>query len=182
MRAKAIIIRDRRLSGAVRSIVWVVMFTIIAYAILILLLWLGTANSIDTILGVPPLIIMWGCIGGITAVIFRHRSTMEKRWPFDFRWLWIILRPLLGAIMGSFIYLAIVSGLLVFGLPNPSDSGASRPQLFWALAFIGGVSDRLWDILIEAALGPYGINQENKVSISEQDAKPDLTDETSIRS
>jgi hypothetical protein len=78
---------------------------------------------------------------------------MEKRWPFNLRWLWILVRPLLGMIMGGFMYLGVASGLLFF---NASIQGNPQKQILWVLAFVAGFSDRIWEILIKSTLGPYG--------------------------
>ena len=162
---KAVIIWGRcaRTIQTVRRMVWVVISVVTVSMLIIAALgWLEAQTPEAQVFGVPILIIIWGGIGGITAVLFRHRSTMGENWPFDFRWLWIVLRPLLGMIMGAFIYIAVVSGLLVFGSSSQSielsNPPIARTYLLWGLAFIGGVSDKLWDVLINAVVGPFGQN------------------------
>jgi hypothetical protein len=160
---RALVILDRKIKStqSIKKMVLIVIASSTVYFTIIgVLQYLVFLDGNFNLLGTPGLILSWGCLGGVTATLFRHRSMMERKWPFDLRWLWIAVRPLLGMIMGAFIFQAIVSGLIIFG-SSPMQS-APREQLLWALAFVGGFSDRVWEFLINSVLGPY--SQESKSS------------------
>jgi hypothetical protein len=133
--------------------VWIVLGVVVFYGIMLGALGIFVKNT-SLILNVPIPVIISGGIGGLSAVLLWHRSTMAKKWPFDFRWLWIVIRPLLGIIMGSFIYWAIISGILALGIPNGDN--IRRPELFLVFSFVAGISDKLWEILIDRVLAPFG--------------------------
>lgn len=153
-RANIFIGRSNKISENTKRLVPIIISAVVFYVTLVSVVFFKTDSSDINLFGVPILVFVWGCFGGVTSILLKHRSKNKRRWSFDYQWLWIVMRPLLGAIMGGFVYLAIVSGLLVFGFSL--QSGSHQPHLVWGLAFIGGVSDRLWSFLINASLGPYG--------------------------
>jgi len=162
---KAIVIFDRksREVKSVKRMVFVVIGSSLFYLALVAVMGVLQSRNLHLdILGIPTLILVWGCLGGIAAILFRHRSTIEKKWPFDLRWLWVVIRPLLGMIMGAFMYLCVLSGLLVFGAP--ANQGTAQQQLLWALAFVGGFSDKLWEFLVDTVLGPYSARENKKLT------------------
>ena len=59
--------------------------------------------------------------------------------------------------MGSLSYLAIVSGLIIFGaVPEMTPATAiGRPQLLWAIAFLGGFSDKFFEAIIRVMVGKF---------------------------
>jgi len=170
---RALVIVDRKVKSslAIKRMVFTVLASSAFYFVVIgVLQYIVFLNDDFKLLGTPGLILAWGCLGGVTTILFRHRSMMERKWPFDLRWLWIAVRPLLGMIMGSFIYQALVSGLLLFGASTIQET--PQLQLLWAFAFVGGFSDRFWEILINSVLSPY--IQENLVTNENQESKDDF--------
>lgn len=153
-RALVIIHRISKTTESIKRMIVIVIITAIVYLAIIALLAISSNLKSDfSLLGVPGLVLSWACLGGITAILFHRRSMMEKKWPFELRWFWIIIRPLLGMIMGAFMYLGVVSGLLLYGAS--SIQGKPQQQILWALAFVGGFSDRFWEMLISSVLGPH---------------------------
>lgn len=164
-RALVIIDRNFTTTRSIKRMIFTVIVSSIFYLSIIgILAYLAFTQVEFNVLGVPGLVLAWGCLGGVTVILFRHRSMMEKKWPFDLRWLWIAVRPLLGMVMGAFVFLGVVSGLLLFG--TSSTQGVPQIQILSALAFVAGFSDRFWEILISSALGPY-----SKENISDHDSE-----------
>ena len=82
------------------------------------------------------------CSGGIGGTIYSARGfysnlggkTFEANWTW-----WYILRPVLSAIIGVFMYFLIVGGLL--SITNSPDVNYSKSVMFYcALAFLAGFS------------------------------------------
>jgi hypothetical protein len=161
---KAIVIFRRKLRElkSIQQMVFIVIGTAIAYLLIVIVMGVAQNRNQDiTILGIPILVLIWGCIGGIAAILFRHRSTIEEKWPFELRWLWVVIRPLLGMIMGGFMYLCVLSGLFIFG--GPIRQGPAQQQLFWALAFVAGFSDKLWEFLVDRVLALYSSKEHESI-------------------
>lgn len=148
--AHVILQRARKIRRANLSPRWAVMFVSIAYPILVFVI--GLFPLPERVLGLPTLVFAWGFFGGYAAVIFRHLLRVGEKWRFENLWLWVIIRPLLGAIMGAFLYLALISGVLLFS--SQINLTEIREQLILFIAFVGGFSEKFWDMLITGVLGP----------------------------
>jgi uncharacterized membrane protein YsdA (DUF1294 family) len=127
-----------------------VMIVALAYPMIVFVL--GLLPLPERMLGLPTLVFAWGFFGGYAAVIFRHLLRVGDKWKFEFLWIWVVIRPILGAVMGAFLYLALVSGVLLFSSQIVLED--IREQLILFIAFVGGFSERFWDVLINAVLGP----------------------------
>lgn len=127
-----------------------VMIVALAYPILVFVL--GLLPLPEKLLGLPTLVFAWGFFGGYAAVIFRHLLRVGDKWKFEFLWIWVVIRPILGAIMGAFLYLALISGVLLFS--SEVNLSEIREQLILFIAFVGGFSERFWAVLINSVLGP----------------------------
>ena len=67
--------------------------------------------------------------------------------------------------MGALAYVAIVSGLFIFGAAAGLESNPenARPQLLWLAAFLGGFSDKFFETVINVVVGKIsGQNEQNK--------------------
>jgi hypothetical protein len=115
----------------------------------------GNAWEVTTevpIIGVPISVLMWAAIGSVAAILYRFYTRERGRVSREIRWL--IARPVFGIIMGALSYLAVLSGLFIFGTAAGADPAAigARPHLMWMLAFLGGFSDRIFDTIIHGVV------------------------------
>jgi hypothetical protein len=156
-KAYVILERVKKLQKADQAPVWAVMFVAAAYPIIVFIL--GMFPLPDKVLGLPTLIFAWGFFGGYVAVVFRHLLSVQERWKFEFMWLWVVIRPFLGAIMGAVLYSALVSGVMLFTTQINLESIRDKPLLYF-VAFVGGLSEKFWDVLITAVLGPAKITRK----------------------
>jgi hypothetical protein len=54
----------------------------------------------------------------------------------------------------NWYYLAIMSGLMVFGVAAGTGLNTpARPQLFWIVAFLAGFSDKFFAAVIDIVIG-----------------------------
>ena len=137
----------------------VIIYIAIVVAIIIFGYSIWSSNSEIPVLGIPYSIMVWSAVGSIAAILYRFYAKEPTRITKEIRWL--IARPIIGIIMGSVGYLAIMSGLLIFGAStgveaNPMDA---RPQLLWLLAFLGGFSDKVFDVIINTVVSRFSSNE-----------------------
>jgi len=107
-----------------------------------------------TFFGVPILIVIWGAIGSLAAILYRF-YTAERRIHFDLEVRWLIARPIIGIIMGAMAYLALSSGLML--LSTQPEQVVIRQEVFWIVAFLAGFSDRFYmgtiNLLVDKTIG-----------------------------
>jgi hypothetical protein len=166
---------EQKIQQGERWLIWVVPILVIVYIVMIILtivfgdnVWLQTSTI--PVIGVPISVVIWAAIGSIAAILYRFYTRKRGRLYDEVRWL--IARPVIGIIMGSFAYLVILSGLLVFGdgTNNETLSTTPRPQLLWLVAFLGGFSDKFYQAIIRLVVGRLTNNSgENEQELT---AKP----------
>jgi hypothetical protein len=116
------------------------------------------------LLGVPVTIVLWAAIGSLAAILYRFYTQKPERMSTELKWL--IARPIIGIIMGSLAYLAVLSGLVIFST-NTEASGninPAKPQLLWMLAFLGGFSDKFFETLIHSVMGKVSVTNNKSNS------------------
>ena len=163
---------EKRLSWIVPAIVLAYIATIVAIILFARQAWTSTTEI--PIIGVPASVLLWAAIGSLAAILYRFYTRQRGRITREIRWL--IARPVIGILMGALSYLAIVSGLFIFGAAmgaaNPGAT-AARPQLLWMLAFLGGFSDKVFEAVVNAVVsrlsGPES-SQAPTESTQQQDA------------
>ncbi len=146
---------------------WKRMSIIIAAVYLVLIFFaIPRFDSSADVFGIPFQIIVWSAIGSFAAILYRfYKSPPRVNFEIEFRWL--IARPIIGIIMGTLVYLALVAGLIVF---TPAQSGATSAidiqksgQLaqYWIVAFLGGFSDKFYEKIIEWLVGRLSFENES---------------------
>lgn len=96
------------------------------------------------VVGLPISIIIWSFIGGVAAMLQAFVDSKKTK-PISINYEWLLWRPIVGMIMGCVVYLAISAGLVVLGSDDISNLSNARNQFFlWALAFMGGFSDKIY--------------------------------------
>jgi len=155
---RADIAKEQQIQQGEQRLSWVVPAIVIAYiaAIVAIIVFAGQAWTSTTevpIIGVPASVLLWAAIGSLAAILYRFYKRQRGRITKEIRWL--IARPVIGIVMGALSYLAIVSGLFIFGTATgTADPGATiaRPQLLWMLAFLGGFSDKVFEAVVNAVV------------------------------
>jgi len=150
--------KEQQIQRGEKRLSWVVPTIVIAYiaAIVAIIVFAGQAWTSTTevpIIGVPMSILLWAAIGSLAAILYRFYTRQRGRITKEIRWL--IARPVIGIVMGALSYLAIVSGLFIFGTATgTANPGATiaRPQLLWMLAFLGGFSDKVFEAVVNAVV------------------------------
>ena len=110
----------------------------VAIALSIFLAWLLFPEEIlnSKILGVPSWAFMWGSMGGILQGLWRLWQYVSSRNLRKHWFLWFLLLPFLGAILGALIYLIYFAGFIV------STGATQLTSEFFAmlLSALGGFS------------------------------------------
>ncbi len=108
------------------------------------------------VLGLPLPVVLWSFIGGVGATLYAFVGTQKYTQTEPLRLDWLIGRPIVGVIMGSVVYLAVATSLsAVGGVQADAAEAAERPYLLWALAFIGGFSDKFAILLFDNLVGKF---------------------------
>jgi hypothetical protein len=157
-RVHVVISKEQQLQKAETQLRWIVPLLVLLYvAVIILFIVFGgvswTTNTEVPIIGIPMSVILWSVIGSIAAILYRFYTRGKTKATDEIRWL--IARPIIGVVMGALSYLAIISGLFIFGsaIGVNSDPTIARPQLLWVVAFLGGFSDKFFEAIINAVVG-----------------------------
>ena len=129
------------------------------------------ANTEIAVIGLPLPVVLWSFIGGVGATLYAFVGSQQEMETVSLRLDWLIGRPIVGVIMGSVVYLAIVatSTTIIGGdVQTNASATASKPYLLWALSFIGGFSDKFAILLFDNLVGKYTTGaQEEKQSVEQ---------------
>lgn len=154
------IAKEQEAQASEKRLRWIVPVLVLCYvAIIVAIITFGGRAWTDTteipIVGVPVSVLVWAAIGSLAAILYRFYTHEPERITVEIRWL--VARPIIGIIMGALVYLAILSGLFIFGGATGSDTNpaSARPQLMWLVAFLGGFSDRFFETVINTVEGRF---------------------------
>jgi hypothetical protein len=104
---------------------------------------------------IPLGIVWWGALGGVTVSLVGI-AWHWRNWDPQFTW-WHILRPVVGAIVGSVSYLIFITVIRSTGTTPKTDSVDSK-VVYFLVAFITGYQEQTFrDLLARATqvlLGP----------------------------
>lgn len=169
-RVHVAISREQQMQNGEKRLRWIIPVLVIVYiAVIVAIILLGGNVWSDTttipLIGVPASILIWSAIGSLAAILYRFYTRQRTRISDEIRWL--IARPIIGIIMGALAYLAILSGLFIFGTAAgvETTAGSARPQLLWMVAFLGGFSDKFFESIINAVVGKLS-NQQTTTNAS----------------
>jgi hypothetical protein len=116
------------------------------------------------ILGIPLGICIWAFIGSFAAMLqqFYQKSIYE----FGDTLKWVLIRPVLGVVMGSAIYLAFSNG---FGITADTGNGS----LIYLVAFFVGLSDKFTLGIIDRLQGALSnsVTENNPLDPNNTNAK-----------
>jgi Abnormal spindle-like microcephaly-assoc'd, ASPM-SPD-2-Hydin len=168
-----VIVRPRKISDAVAFLSLDVLYV----AILVVLLiarqahWFWIDRIHNPIGGIIPLGVPWfGALGAVTISIYGvvdHSSEWQAKWN-----LWHVIRPVVGAILGTVAYLIFV-GLIQATGTTPSAVGSSssvKVITYLVIAFVVGFREQTFRTLItrvvDILLSPGDTQKAPTVSIS----------------
>lgn len=168
-RVHVAIAKEQRIQSGENRLRWIVPTLVIVYIAAIICvvafgqgIWLDTAEI--PVIGVPLSVMVWAALGSVAAILYRFYTRQRGRVSDEIRWL--IARPIIGIIMGALAYVAVVSGLLIFGTATGADANAqnAKPQLLWLVAFLGGFSDRFFQTVVDSAMGRFSTSKQEQTS------------------
>lgn len=129
----------------------------IAYVIVLLVFGAGVSFLLwnqknFTIAYVPVAILQWSFIGGLVAVLYRAAYKLPNEDASIRVSTWIIVKPIIGMVMGAIIYFLAVSGELFLN----GRTEIRNTEFLNVIAFVGGFSDRLSINLIDRLVNKWG--------------------------
>lgn len=113
------------------------------------------------LLGIPWPVVLWSLIGSFAAMI--HRFNSNPIYDFTDAVKWMITRPVQGVVLGSTMYLILVSGLFILTAGSTSNPSGliSTDEVILVLCFLVGFSDRFADSVFNALVQRYSKESKN---------------------
>lgn len=107
------------------------------------------------LLGIPWPVLVWSLIGSFAAMIYRFNT--NPIYDFSDAIKWMITRPVQGLVLGSTLYLILVSGLFILTAGNTSNPAGliSTDEVVLVLCFLIGFSDRFADSVFNTLVQKY---------------------------
>jgi len=166
-------IRSSRISEAAAFLALDILYVVILIVLLVgrQAHWLWLDRIHNPIGGIIPLGVPWfGALGAVTISIYGvvdHASAWQSKWN-----LWHVIRPVVGAILGTVAYLIFIGVIQATGT-TPSAVGASasiKLITYLVIAFVVGFREETFRSLIKRVvdilLSPGDEQQSPAVSIS----------------
>ena len=124
----------------------------------------------DMFLGTSSLI--WGGLGGVIGAIFYLGKHVSHDVDFNRQFsLWYFASPLLGMLLGAFVYLVMQAGLVAMTIDNSTGTTqVSFPLPIYVLAFIVGFQQNVAYDLIRRILSVFrlGVEEDERPKSNEQ--------------
>lgn len=121
------------------------------------------AETTLPLLNIPLGLVIWAGVGSFTSILYRY-YTHQLQSNVSNRLRWLVVRPVVGIIMGVVIALALQGGLFLLDA-NPESSVEINMQVLSLFAFLGGFSDRLFEGILDSIVGRFaGATPENKTA------------------
>ncbi len=102
--------------------------------------------------------VIWGGIGGITGALLALIKHITKYQDFDIQHrMWYLGSPVIGAVVGLFIY-----GVIQVGLFSITDGNIASPFIVYILAWLGGYQQNVLTDIIKRLLKTFEISSSEK--------------------
>jgi hypothetical protein len=121
-----------------------------------LAVWVGSLTHVTEALNMRDILpfwdtMIWGGIGGVVGALYSLYWHVAEQQDFDRQYnMWYVVQPIMGAMLGAFIYLIVVSGMLAMSINIQNLSSSWFPS---ALACLCGFRQKfileLLDKLVE---------------------------------
>jgi hypothetical protein len=124
------------------------------------------------VLGIPYPVIIWSLIGSFASMIYRFNA--KPIYDFTDAIKWMITRPVQGVVLGSVLYLILISGLFILTAGKTDNPAGliSTDEVILVLCFLIGFSDRFADNVFNTLVQRYSVSndrQENGKKESENE-------------
>ena len=114
-------------------------------------------------LGIPWPVLIWSLIGSFASMIYRFNA--KPIYDFTDAIKWMITRPVQGIVLGSTLYLILVSGLFILTAGKTDNTAGliSTDEVVLVLCFLIGFSDRFADNIFNTLVQRYSFkNKEDE--------------------
>lgn len=114
------------------------------------------------VLGIPWPVLLWSLIGSFASMIYRFNA--KPIYDFTDAIKWMITRPVQGVVLGSTLYLILVSGLFILtaGTTDNPAGLISTDEVILVLCFLIGFSDRFADNVFNTLVQRYSVKNEQQ--------------------
>lgn len=124
------------------------------------------------VLGIPCPVIIWSLIGSFASMIYRFNA--KPIYDFTDAIKWMITRPVQGIVLGSVLYLILISGLFILTAGKTDNPAGliSTDEVILVLCFLIGFSDRFADNVFNTLVQRYSMSndkQENEIKESNKE-------------
>jgi hypothetical protein len=110
---------------------------------------LAPTSSVIPILGIPVSVLLWSSLGSIANMLYRFYKHFDVE-DVEQELRWYSARPLVGMIMGIVIYLVLQAGVIFVSFATSQSTSAQiKDEILWLFSFIGGFSDRFFEVVID---------------------------------
>ncbi|MGQ9518366.1 MAG: hypothetical protein ACUVWB_10425 [Anaerolineae bacterium] len=133
-----------------------------------LAIWAGTWTRVTEALNMRDILpfwdtMIWGGIGGVVGALYSLYWHVAEQQDFDRQYnMWYVVQPIMGAMLGAFIYLIVISGMLAMSINIQTVSTSWFPS---ALACLCGFRQKFIFELLDKLMEVIGLRPIlNKVS------------------
>ena len=131
------------------------MFVVLALYVLLLIaiIFLATTfhpeSGLIPVIGIPISVLLWSSLGSIANMLYRFYKHHDVE-DVEQEMRWYSARPLVGMIMGIVIYLVLQAGVIFLSFATSQSSGGQiKDEILWLFSFIGGFSDRFFEVVLD---------------------------------
>lgn len=125
------------------------LYVLLLIAIIFLATTFPPTSGLIPIIGIPISVLLWSSLGSMANMLYRfykHHDVEDVGQELR----WYSARPLVGMIMGIVIYLVLQAGVIFLSFAtSQSSSGQIKDEILWLFSFIGGFSDRFFEVVID---------------------------------
>jgi len=125
------------------------LYVLLLIALILLATTYGLTSGPIPIVGIPISVLLWSSLGSIANMLYRFYKHHDVE-DVELELRWYSARPLVGMIMGIVIYLVLQAGVIFLSFAtSQSSTGQIKDEILWLFSFIGGFSDRFFEVMID---------------------------------
>jgi len=165
-----------------RMFIVLALYVLLLIAIIILATTFGLTSGLIPIVGIPVSVLLWSSLGSIANMLYRFYKHHDVE-DVELELRWYSARPLVGMIMGIVIYLVLQAGVIFLSFAtSQSSSGQIKDEILWLFSFIGGFSDRFFEVMIDRVKLVAGREEDEKRTLQEllEQLKDDIHETTPV--
>jgi hypothetical protein len=165
-----------------RMFIVLALYVLLLIAIIILATTFGLTSGLIPIVGIPVSVLLWSSLGSIANMLYRFYKHHDVE-DVELELRWYSARPLVGMIMGIVIYLVLQAGVIFLSFAtSQSSSGQIKDEILGLFSFIGGFSDRFFEVMIDRVKLVAGREEDEKRTLQEllEQLKDDIHETTPV--